>query len=144
MMKRFGVALLGLFAIAASAPVRAAEPVLYPHEKLHNITLPADGHLKLSGWTRGGRSVAFRMKVPAGAEMTVNMVASSRRFTYLVIFDLNDPDQEDAIYSSDTRKLPAHIFADNEMDLLIRPFFAKQASRRGLGSHFDLEFNRTK
>ena len=142
MMKRLCAAILCQLAVAGVAA--AAEPVLYPHEKLHNIALPADGHLKLSGWTRAGRSVAFRMKVPAGAEMTVNMVASARRFTYLVIFDLNDPDQEDAIYSSDTRKLPAHIFADNDMDLLIRPFFAKQASRRGLGSHFDLEFNRTK
>lgn len=130
--------------LIAALPAAAAEPVLYRGEKLVNLTLPDDGHLTKSGWTRGGKAVAFRMKVPAGAEMTINMMASAARFTYLVIFDLNDPDAEDALYSSDTRRLPAHIFADKDMDLLIRPFFAKQAPRRGLGSHFVLEFKRTK
>ena len=132
------------FVLLAALPAAAAEPVLYHGEKLVNLTLPDDGHLVTSGWTRAGRAVAYRLKVPAGAEMTVNMKASAARFTYLVIFDLNDPDPEDAIYSSDSRRLPAHIFAEADMDLLIRPFFAKQAPRRGLGSHFELEFRRTK
>jgi hypothetical protein len=132
--------------LLATLPAAAAEPVLYRGEKLVNLTLPTDGHMTKSGWTRGGKAVAYRLKVPAGTEMTINMTASAARFTYLVIFDLNDPDAEDALYSSDSRRLPAHIFADAEkdMDLLIRPFFAKQAPRRGLGSHFVLEFKRTK
>ncbi|MCD2179147.1 hypothetical protein [Rhizobium sp. C1] len=132
--------------LLGALPAAAVEPVLYRGEKLVKLTLPDDGHLTESGWTRAGKAVAYRLKVPAGAEMTVNMTASSARFTYLVIFDLNDPVPEDAIYSSDSRRLPAHIFADAEkdMDLLIRPFFAKQAPRRGLGSHFVLEFKRTK
>lgn len=143
-MKRVFVALVALLLVGA--PAAAVEPELYRGEKLVNLTLPADGHLTTSGWTRGGKAVAYRMKVPAGAEMTINMTASAARFTYLVIFDLNDPVPEDALYSSDSRRLPAHIFADAErdMDLLIRPFFAKQAPRRGLGSHFVLEFKRTK
>lgn len=132
--------------LLAALPAAAAEPVLYRGEKLVNLTLPSDGHMTKSGWTRGGKAVAYRLKVPAGTEMTINMTASAARFTYLVIFDLNDPDAEDALYSSDSRRLPAHIFADAEkdMDLLIRPFFAKQAPRRGLGSHFVLDFKRTK
>lgn len=130
--------------IVLALPAAAAEPVLYRGEKLVNLSLPENGRLAISGWTRGGRSTAYRLRLPAGAEMTVNMKASASRFTYLVIFDLNDPDPEDAIYSSDSRRLPAHIFADADMDLLIRPFFAKQAPRRGLGSHYDLDFRRTK
>jgi hypothetical protein len=137
-------AMISVCLAAAATPTLAVEPVLYRGEKLVNLTLPDDGHLVRSGWTRGGKAVAYRMKLPPGAEMTINMTASASRFTYLVVFDLNDPDPEDAIYSSDTRRLPAHIFAENEMDLLIRPFFAKQAPRRGLGSHFMLEFKRTK
>jgi hypothetical protein len=132
------------FFLLGALPAAAVEPVLYRGEKLIDLTLPSDWHLEKSGWTRGGKSIAYRLKVPAGAEMTVNMKASAARFTYLVIFDLNDPDPEDAIYSSDTRRLPAHIFAEGEMDLLIRPYFAKQAPRRGLGSHFDLVIKRTK
>jgi hypothetical protein len=143
-MKSILAALAALLVL--SLPARAVEPELYRGEKLVNLTLPSDGRLTKSGWTRDGKSIAYRMKVPAGAEMTINMTASAARFTYLVIFDLNDPVPEDALYSSDSRRLPAHIFADAErdMDLLIRPFFAKQAPRRGLGSHFVLEFKRTK
>lgn len=141
-MMRIGLTFATL--LVAVLPAMAAEPMLYHGEKLIDLTLPADGHLETSGWTRAGKSVAYRLKLPAGAEMTIDMKASARQFTYLVIFDLNDPDSEDAIYSSDTRRLPAHIFADADMDLLIRPYFAKQAPRRGLGSHFELEFNRTK
>lgn len=143
-MKRVLVALTAF--LLAALPAAATEPELYRGEKLVNLTLPSDGQLTKSGWTRSGKAVAYRMKVPRGAEMTINMTASAARFTYLVIFDLNDPVPEDALYSSDSRRLPAHIFADAErdMDLLIRPFFAKQAPRRGLGSHFVLEFKRTK
>ncbi|MCD2172850.1 hypothetical protein [Rhizobium sp. C4] len=140
-----GLAAVIAFLLAA-VPAAAVEPELYRGERLVNLTLPDDGHLTKAGWTRGGKAVAYRLKVPAGAEMTINMTASASRFTYLVIFDLNDPNPEDALYSSDSRRLPAHIFADAEkdMDLLIRPFFAKQAPRRGLGSHFVLEIKRTK
>lgn len=143
-MRRVLVALTAF--LLAALPAAATEPELYRGEKLVNLTLPSDGRLTTSGWTRSGKAVAYRMKVPRGAEMTINMTASAARFTYLVIFDLNDPVPEDALYSSDSRRLPAHIFADAErdMDLLIRPFFAKQAPRRGLGSHFVLEFKRTK
>lgn len=141
-MKHLAATITALF--LAATPGLAAEPVLYRGEKLVNLALPSDWHLQKSGWTRGGKSTAYRLKLPAGAEMTINMKASAARFTYLVIFDLNDPDPEDAIYSSDTRRLPAHIFADADMDLLIRPYFAKQAPRRGLGSHFDLDITRTK
>ena len=143
-MKRVFAALAAYLLL--SLPAAAVEPELYRGEKLINLTLPGDGLLTKSGWTRGGKGVAYRLKVPKGAEMTINMTASAARFTYLVIFDLNDPVPEDALYSSDSRHLPAHIFADAErdMDLLIRPFFAKQAPRRGLGSHFVLEFKRTK
>lgn len=138
-------AILAVFLLAAS-PAVAVEPELYDGERLVNLKLPDDGKLTQSGWTRSGRAVAYRMTLPAGAELTINMTASAPRFTYLVIFDLNDPYPEEAVYSSDTRRLPAHLFADAErdMDLLIRPFFAKQAPRRGLGSRFVLEFKRTK
>lgn len=130
----------GLIALAAG-PALAEEPTLYPGERLVDITLPDNGHLIEEGWTRTGKAIAYRLKVPKGTKLRIFMKASSH-FTFLVVFDLNDVEPKDAIYSSDVRPLPAHITAENDMDLLIRPYFAKIAARRGLGAHFEIEIRK--
>jgi hypothetical protein len=132
---------LTLAILLATTTAYAIEPDLERGEKLVNITLPANGHLLKSGWTRAGRAVSYRMPLAAGEKLKIFFKASSR-FTYLVIFDLNDEDAGDALFSSDSQRLPARISAEKDMDLLIRPFFAKQSPRRGLGSHFEIEIRK--
>lgn len=141
-MKRLFAALAILLVVNfATGVAHAAEPTLDRGEKIKTITLPDNGHLMIDGWTRAGRAASYRLKAPAGTNLKIFFKASSR-FTYLVMFDLDGADPTDAIFSSDSNRLPAMIHAEKDMDLWIRPFFAKQSPRRGLGAHFEVEIRK--
>ena len=141
-MKRLFAALAILLVVnLVTGMAHAAEPTPDRGEKVKSITLPGSGHLMFDGWTRAGRASSYRLPVKAGTNLKIFFKASSR-FTYLVIFDLKGESPGDAFFSSDSQHLPAKIHAEKDMDLWIRPFFAKQSPRRGLGAHFEVEIRK--
>jgi len=138
------LALAGILSLAAAGPGLAmdATPHLYEGEKLKAATMPASGSLDLSGWTKSGRAVVYSLPVKAGQNYEIKFDASSQ-FAYLVIFDLADPEEE-AIYGSDTDGRTAKLKAKADTTWLIRPYFARNAPRRGLGVHFDVKLQAVK
>jgi hypothetical protein len=131
--------LVGLLLLASASTGLAidATPHLYEGEKLKAAAMPASGSLDLSGWTKSGRAVVYSLPVKAGQSYEIKFDASSK-FAYLVIFDLSDPEEE-AIFGSDTDGRTARLKAKADTTWLIRPYFARNAPRRGLGVHFTVK-----
>lgn len=142
--KGLSLALTGILSLASAGQSLAldATPHLYEGEKLKTATMPASGTLDFSGWTKSGRSQVYSLPVKAGQTYEITFDASSK-FAYLVIFDLADPEEE-AIYGSDTDGRSAKLKAKTDTTWLIRPYFARNAPRRGLGAHFKVRMQAVK
>jgi hypothetical protein len=138
------LALAGIVSLASASFGHAmdATPHLYEGEKLKAATMPANGNLDLSGWTKDGRALVYTLPVKAGQSYEIKFDASSK-FAYLVIFDLSDPEEE-AIFGSDTDGRMAKLKAKTDTTWLIRPYFARNAPRRGLGAHFEVKVKAVK
>ncbi|MDI7864798.1 hypothetical protein MRS76_22985 [Rhizobiaceae bacterium n13] len=123
--------------LATSALAQTAEPELYEGETLKPVTMPASGPLVLEGWTRSGKATVYTLAVKKGQSYALNFTPSSA-YAYLVVFDLSKPEDE-AMYSSDINGKQAVLKADSDTTWLIRPYFSRVASRRGLGAHYRIE-----
>jgi hypothetical protein len=137
MMRRF-LQQIVVFALVfcAAAQAGADDLQLYPGEKVQALADGLTAKTQLSGWVKDGRGTVYTLGVKAGQKVQLDFKGSSK-FAYLVIFDLAKP-QDDAIFSSDVDGNVAKLVAKEDTKWLIRPFFSRYSSRRGLGAHYDI------
>jgi hypothetical protein len=109
-------------------------------EAIVELTPERGKAVKISGWTRRGRSDVYRVMVKAGDKLHVE-IESKSAYLLLAVFDFATPEDEAIFFSEpDNRKTVLIIKQDTE--LLIRPILILGQPRRGLGVNYQLTLER--
>lgn len=109
-------------------------------EAIVELTPELGKAVKISGWTRRGRSDVYRVMVKAGDKLHVE-IESKSAYLLLAVFDFATPEDEAIFFSEpDNRKTVLTINQDTE--LLIRPILILGQPRRGLGVNYQLTLER--
>ena len=124
--------------ITLSGPVFAdpPHPPLYKGERLVKLATAYGPPTHLSGWTRDGRGKVYALHVVAGQKINIRFSTPSQ-YTYLVIFDLANTDEE-AIYSSDEDGKDKTLTVASNSTWLIRPYYSRMSPRQGLGAPYEI------
>ncbi|TCL75795.1 hypothetical protein EV286_101339 [Rhizobium sp. BK251] len=124
-----------LLAIATPVAAEMQAPQLDEGEILTPLEVPAV-LMRLQGWTKFGRSKVYTLPVKAGQHVRITFNSKSR-YAFMAIFDLSSSADE-AFFGSDESGPTADLTAQSDTTWLIRPYYTRVSSRRGLGAPYEI------